>query len=52
MRTYLLFLSSFAILVSSLVAEPPPVTVTNIRRVFHNGQHNAFPDFVRFKDAV
>jgi hypothetical protein len=28
----------------------PKVKVTNIRRVFHNGQHNAFTDIVRFKD--
>lgn len=31
--------------------EPPPrVEVRNIRRVFHNGEHNAFTDLVRFKD--
>jgi hypothetical protein len=29
----------------------PKVEVTNIRRVFHNGQHNAFTDMVRFKDT-
>jgi hypothetical protein len=28
----------------------PKVNVTNVRRVFHNGQHNAFTDLVRFKD--
>ena len=28
----------------------PKVEVTNVRRVFHNGQHNAFTDLVRFKD--
>ncbi len=28
----------------------PDVRVTNIRRVFHNGEHNAFTDLVRFKD--
>jgi hypothetical protein len=27
-------------------SEPPQVTVTNIRRVFHNGEHNAFTDLV------
>ncbi len=27
---------------------PPTVKVTNIRRVFHNGEHNAFTDLVRF----
>jgi hypothetical protein len=26
------------------------VHVTNVRRVFHNGEHNAFTDLVRFKD--
>lgn len=28
----------------------PEVRVTNVRRVFHNGEHNAFTDLVRFKD--
>lgn len=28
----------------------PAVTVNNLRRVFHNGEHNAFTDLVRFKD--
>ena len=27
----------------------PKVKVTNVRRVFHNGQHNAFTDLIRFK---
>jgi hypothetical protein len=31
---------------SSLAAE---VKVTNLRRVFHNGEHNAFTDLVKFK---
>lgn len=52
MRQLFVLLSSFAILVSSLAAEPPAVTVTNIRRVFHNGEHNAFTDLVRFKGAL
>lgn len=30
-------------------ARLPKVTVTNLRRVFHNGEHNAFTDLVRFK---
>ncbi|NLX55126.1 MAG: hypothetical protein GXY58_08435 [Planctomycetaceae bacterium] len=30
--------------------EPPAVRVTNIRQVFHNGEHNAFTDLVRFGD--
>jgi len=28
----------------------PRVTVANLRRVFHNGEHNAFTDLVRFRD--
>ncbi|MEQ1824774.1 MAG: hypothetical protein ABL921_02475, partial [Pirellula sp.] len=30
--------------------EFPKVDVTNIRRVFHNGEHNAFTDLVRFRN--
>ncbi|MBP86886.1 MAG: hypothetical protein CMJ64_09235 [Planctomycetaceae bacterium] len=30
--------------------EVPEVRVTNIRRVFHNGEHNAFTDLIRFCD--
>ena len=28
--------------------DPPEVKVTNIRRAFHNGEHNAFTDLIRF----
>ena len=27
-------------------ADPPSVEVTNIRRVFHNGEHNSYPGFI------
>lgn len=30
--------------------QTPKVKVANIRRVFHNGEHNAFTDLVRFRD--
>ena len=40
------------ILTSLHAYEPPKVTVSNLRRVFHNGEHNAFTDLVRFKDAL
>ena len=33
---------------SSLRADAPQVEASNIRRVFHNGEHNAFTDMVRF----
>ncbi len=32
------------------VAGPPRVEATNIRRVFHNGEHNAFTDLIKWKD--
>ncbi|MDH7503170.1 MAG: hypothetical protein QHJ82_10750, partial [Verrucomicrobiota bacterium] len=28
----------------------PRLTVTNLTRVFHNGEHNAFTDLIRFRD--
>jgi len=31
---------------------PPQVTVSNLRRVFHNGEHNAFTDLCRFRDQL
>ncbi len=48
----------FAWLVVSLAFLPttisamdgPKVTVSNVRRVFHNGEHNAFTDLIRFQD--
>lgn len=30
----------------------PRVRVVSVSRVFHNGQHNAFTDLVRFKDEI
>ena len=33
-------------------AEPPRVTVGAIRRLFHNGEHNAFTDLCRFRDRL
>lgn len=35
-------------LTSAAAADLPEVKVTNIRRVFHNGEHNAFTDLVKF----
>ena len=49
MRTLLILLAG---LLGSLRAEPPQVSVTNIRRVFHNGEHNAFTDLCRFQDHL
>lgn len=51
-------MSSTRILLASILvafgiqaADLPKVEVTNIRRVFHNGEHNAFTDLVRFQDT-
>lgn len=33
-------------------AEPPHVEITSVRRVFDNGEHNAFTDLVRFRDRL
>jgi hypothetical protein len=30
-------------------ADPPKVRIESVRRVFHNGEHNAFTDLIRFK---
>lgn len=37
---------------SSVPGSLPGVTVTALRRVFHNGEHNAFTDLVRFKGRI
>ena len=43
---------SLLLLLGSTVAavDLPQVEVSNVRRVFHNGEHNAFTDLVRFRD--
>ncbi len=48
----LLAVTSFSCLLagSARAGHAPAVKVTNIRRVFHNGEHNAFTDLVRFGD--
>ncbi len=58
MRSRTIFLLAVACLAWTLcmahpsgcsAAETAKVTVSNIRRVFHNGEHNAFTDLVRFR---
>ncbi len=39
-------------LLGILRAEPPQVSVSNIRRVFHNDEHNAFTDLCRFRQHL
>lgn len=35
---------------AAAAAEHPKVEVSNIRRVFHNGEHNAFTDLIEWRD--
>ncbi len=50
MRGWTLFVLAFAPLSLAVADELPKVQVTQVRRVFHNGEHNAFTDLARFKD--
>ena len=36
----------------TLGSQLPEVRVTNVRRLFHNGEHNAFTDLIRFQDKI
>ncbi|MCA9047825.1 MAG: hypothetical protein KDA89_03805 [Planctomycetaceae bacterium] len=45
---YLVLTLLAGVLPASEAEDLPQVQVTNIRRVFHNGEHNAFTDLVRF----
>ena len=37
------------VFVVEAMAQVPKVEVSNVRRVFHNGEHNAFTDLIRFQ---
>ena len=44
---------SLAVFASTQAADTPPqVAVSNLRHVFHNGEHNAFTDLCRFRDQL
>lgn len=49
-RVVLFFALLLEMISLSLAQDGPKVEVTNIRKVFHNGEHNAFTDLVKFKD--
>lgn len=49
-RTAALAFSLVPLLHTANAADWPTVQVTNVRRVFHNGEHNAFTDLVRWQD--
>lgn len=46
------FLSAICVFGDVAASDLPQVEVSNVRRVFHNGEHNAFTDLVRFKDRL
>ncbi|MHC4120501.1 MAG: hypothetical protein ACYSWO_23655, partial [Planctomycetota bacterium] len=48
-ETIFLVLCMVALPFQTTAAELPEVEVTNVRRVFHDGHHNAFTDLVRFR---
>ena len=51
-RQMLSVLASMYVATIACAKEPqaPEVRVTNVRRVFHNGEHNAFTHMIRFRD--
>jgi hypothetical protein len=49
--TFILILSISCYPARKTAGGLPEVKVTNVRRVFHNGQHNAFTDLVRFRGS-
>jgi hypothetical protein len=48
-RTAVMLLIVFGLSLSLARAEPK-VRVENVRRAFHNGEHNAFTDLIRWRD--
>lgn len=49
-QAILLFCCLVAICNSIVLGQEAKVEVTNVRRVFYNGEHNAFTDLVKFHD--
>lgn len=60
MKPSLLFRAAFTVVLGIACAgsalraggDPPRVAVVSIRRVFHNGEHNAFTDLCRFRGGL
>ena len=54
LRLFVFTLLGLAAAAPGLLADdkPPQVTASSIRRVFHNGEHNAFTDLCRFRDQL
>ena len=41
-----------SVIANSAIGESPKVRVADVRRVFDNGEHNAFTDLVKWKGIV
>lgn len=53
MNRVILLLALFGLSTNALIAaDLPEVEVLSVRRVFHNGEHNAFTDLCRFGDDL
>ena len=52
MRTVLSCLLALIPVAGFAAEKLPQVEVSNIRRVFHNGEHNAFTDLIRYRDRL
>ena len=48
LRSLILIWAAICLHCTAIAGHLPAVSVTNIRRVFHNGEHNAFTDMTRF----
>ena len=47
-RLFIIAVGAFLLTPLTFAEETPAVKVSNVRRVFHNGEHNSFTDLVRF----
>lgn len=53
MRLFPLLTAALALGITAVAADAPPkVAVSNVRRIFHNGEHNAFTDLCRFRGQL
>jgi len=52
MRRLLFVLSALAAIAAAHAGALPKVNVTQLRRAFHNGEHNAFTDLCRFRGQL
>lgn len=44
--------AAFCLRASAAEGKPPQVSVDSVRRIFHNGKHNAFTDLCRFRGQL